>query len=193
MVLRWFYFYGFLSFFFFFFGGGSNSFSWFVDYLKGSWPQKHSNQHKKCKGMDQLNLPWSVLNLLDTAGDWDLVIEDVEVGDEAVYECQVGHLKSRTRLVVNIPSTESVICKYLSYSPILTSALSRWSSYCPPSSLSPCQARRDCSHELPSRESSSCLIYLVQAGGHQGVQLHLHPHHHGNKHFWRFLLLPRQN
>jgi len=45
----------------------------------------------------------------DMTRDWDLVIEDVEVGDQAVYECQVGHLRSRTRLVVNIPSTDSVI------------------------------------------------------------------------------------
>jgi len=44
------------------------------------------------------------------AGDWDLVIDKVQVEDEAEYECQVGDIRSRSaRLVVNVPSGPPVI------------------------------------------------------------------------------------
>ena len=44
------------------------------------------------------------------AGDWDLVIEQVQVEDEAEYECQVGDIRSRSaRLEVNVKSGLPVI------------------------------------------------------------------------------------
>lgn len=46
----------------------------------------------------------------DLRRDWDLVIDKVQVEDEAEYECQVGDIRSRSaRLVVNVPSGPPVI------------------------------------------------------------------------------------
>ena len=64
-------------------------------------------------GGADLTSKWSVVLVnscpLICAGDWDLVIERVELGDEAEYECQVGDMRSVTRLVVNIPPGAPVI------------------------------------------------------------------------------------
>jgi len=46
----------------------------------------------------------------DLRRDWDLVIEEVQVEDEAEYECQVGDIRSRSaKLEVNVPSGPPVI------------------------------------------------------------------------------------
>ena len=51
----------------------------------------------------------SIHSIVHCAGDWDLVIEDVELEDEAEYECQLGDIRYKTRLEVTVPSGPPVI------------------------------------------------------------------------------------